>query len=797
MSDVNFEVKFGLSQADAALGNTDDRLNKLKQSFGLVKKEAKETNDEAAKAFKEAAKQAEFSTSEITRYASAIKKIETGPLEAIQRQARLADAAFSKGKIEIHEYIATLEKLNQMRVDVKQANPSLDPMLGKLQKSQIDPMAAQMGYKPVDPYMARMAAGARETERTSAEAMSMGNRMAAANKERIATEEKLQAELKQTADAEKALIASRQASDKKAVAAITAENTAPLDQYKQKIAELNRLKTEAGLAEDIHARAVSAAKKELQDAIGLTARRKEAEREREKATKDAAAADKKAKEELEQYVSAAKRLIATPVQRAMMDMAEETKKADAAMKAGKLTAQEHSAVLAKLQSNVNEVAQAERNAAASADQNFGDQALNKLIQYTAGMFALTSIVQKAGEALQFAAQQRIQGGESIKSDFEVYQGINELSDTQEQYDQRIKDYESLKSNFGLSREQASTLQETAISTGNEETMWRFAATQGAGDPAERMKAAARLETLSKGKINELQADAAVTAAAIPSQFRASEIAKYVPTAAAPMAMQGTGTIELLGAHSTLSDVLKAPEMAADRLSTLQTKMSLNDQTKGKGLLGGVDAITAMSQEDRKTFLGSDELNIAYNKIVENRAEIEKRMEFIKERSGAVGTEADPVLAAQKRFEGNEKSKVALENRVVKQDEEAANRDAFGAQRVSGETRASQLQAEDVRLGRNPVSRFIRSTGRNAALLFGGSADTVESASNLATTAMSPLGLLEQRSANGGTAMRKTLGMDGDRDPQMDEQTEVLRSIHTAIEKNTGKPSPLQNSPEAK
>ncbi len=353
-------------------------------------------------------------------------------------------------------------------------------------------------------------------------------------------------------------------------------------------------------------------------------------------------------------------------------------------------------------------------------------ALNNLGSQLMGFVSVTSIASKiiatATQALDMAQQQRASGGESLKSDFDVYREISEVSEPG-QAKGRIARYEKLRG-MGLDRETAWGLLEKGIATGNEGSVERFARTQGAMNPALAMSVGSHLETLYNGQVNEVEAANMVLEASRKSRYTVGQFAPSVATAAVGGTLGGSSTAEMLAMQSVMSDVLGSPEQASDRIqyAGVRGSQSPDLKSKGKGVLAMMMEMHEMPFEGRHRteFAGNRiEYNSFIDKVAENKDKILQRQREIEAaQARAMGRDSN-LEVAQREFMSTPEGREMMANRIAAQQEEGTVRDAYGTGQLQTETTRRRIRQRAVKRGEGPLARGLEDRGAGIGEWVGG------------------------------------------------------------------------------
>lgn len=355
-------------------------------------------------------------------------------------------------------------------------------------------------------------------------------------------------------------------------------------------------------------------------------------------------------------------------------------------------------------------------------------ALSGLGSQLLGFVSVTSVAAKligtAKQALDFSQQQRVGGGESLKSDFEVYREISEVSEPG-QAKGRIGRYKALRG-MGLDRETAWGLLEKGIATGNEGSVDRFARTQGAMNPSLAMSVGSHLETLYKGQVNEVEGANMVLEASRKSRYTVSQFAPSVATAAVGGTLGGSSAAEMLAMQSVMADVLGSPEQASDRIQYAGVRGSQSPELKsrGKGVLAMMMEMHGMpfSGRHRTEFAGNRiEYNSFIDKVAENRDRIlQRQRELEAAQSRAMGPDSN-LEVGHREFMSTREGRELLANRIAEQQEEGTVRDAYGTGQLRTETVRRRMRARAVKRREAPLTRGLEDIGAGTGEWLGGTA----------------------------------------------------------------------------
>ena len=239
----------------------------------------------------------------------------------------------------------------------------------------------------------------------------------------------------------------------------------------------------------------------------------------------------------------------------------------------------------------------------------------------------------------------------VSTSLQDLQNLSNLSDTR-----AIK--------FGVGRGVVRRVQFAARSEGFEKAVDPILRANQVVSPESAASAAGQVPALFPGSnLTPLQSINLLLRGAQDSRVDFEKLAGALPTAASGAALTGATPSGTVASLSVLASRFKSELTAADRIKALGTKLFLDPRTKGKGLVGGVEALQDLTPEARKKFLGeSQELNVAFTVMVEELDRIKAlRQKLLQERQltgtpqsalnqGIARANADPNFRAQKQIQ---------------------------------------------------------------------------------------------------------------------------------------------------
>jgi len=329
-----------------------------------------------------------------------------------------------------------------------------------------------------------------------------------------------------------------------------------------------------------------------------------------------------------------------------------------------------------------------------------------------------------------------------------------LQVSQGDFEQLEKRADAAATKYGVDRVTARQVLFTARSEGFESDYENIVKMAPLMDPRSAARIAGQVRTLfDKEQLTSMGAINAVAQGSNYSRLSIDEMTAALPQAGEGGRQQGATLDETVAGIAVLSSVFKSGETTGDRLKMLMSKMAINTSTAGKGLLGGLDTIQAMSPRDREKFLGdSQELRAAYTAATDMEGKIREQVGAVRD-ARLQSTATDRLLGEY------------YNNPILRQD--TLTRGQVVASDIASEQQLSQ-NANEFKAFREFVNRRMTNEGYSSIAQFG---------VNRGLDAM----WLRNGSDVDGTISGKT-GIGKQFIETMKRQEEFLREI----EKNTGR-----------
>jgi len=247
-------------------------------------------------------------------------------------------------------------------------------------------------------------------------------------------------------------------------------------------------------------------------------------------------------------------------------------------------------------------------------KNTGDTTsslVGSVASMAAGWLSVGAAISAATSALNEYQQQEERGRSETTKLAQARKELLQVS--QGDFEQLEKRADAAATKYGVDRSTAREVLFTARSEGFEQDYEKIVQLAPLMDPRSAARIAGQVRTLfDKEQLTSMGAINAVAQGSNYSRLSIDEMTASLPQAAQGGRIQGAQLDETVAGLAVLSSVFKTGETAAERMNIFMTKMSQNKVAGGKGFLGGLDAIQAMSPKDREKFLGDNsELRIAY------------------------------------------------------------------------------------------------------------------------------------------------------------------------------------------
>jgi hypothetical protein len=355
----------------------------------------------------------------------------------------------------------------------------------------------------------------------------------------------------------------------------------------------------------------------------------------------------------------------------------------------------------------------------SGQKSFGSQALGMLQSFTGGMASLQGAVQLVSSAVN---QLNADAAAAVSA-------VSKLTDQRKEMAQLAKnpaDYYKLKTRaqelsttYGLDQEKAHSITNAARAGGFEGSLDQVALAAATFANAEDLsQTAAILPMLFKGLSPEQAINLAAAGGTESKSMTFRGISNEMVIGARGAAAAGSSAVETGALTTILSDAFG--RSTGDRLAAFGTKVSLNKELAGKGIMGAAEALQAMPEERRKAFLKDDlETNQVYNALVQRGADVRAMEKKLQAGVNATGTANAPLAIGANAFLEDRENRAMLNANVAAQRAERNNQDLNAVYALNKQQAANEQRSF---VGGNPVGRFFVEAGEWLPGVYGNTTD---------------------------------------------------------------------------
>lgn len=249
--------------------------------------------------------------------------------------------------------------------------------------------------------------------------------------------------------------------------------------------------------------------------------------------------------------------------------------------------------------------------------------------FTGAVGGIAVAVRAAGEAWRQYREDQGKALASLESQADVDRRLVQVSTSSADLEGLQKRADDAAQKFGVERAAAKEVLFSSRSEGFESEFEKVIRAAPVVDPKAAAIVAGKLPALFQGKIKPTEAVSLTLAAAEASNLNFEQLASTTPQAAEGGAIAKASPQELLAVQSVLASRFKSGETAADRIKAFATAGGIDERFKGKGIIQAFKEIQALSDDDRKEFLGkSAELNTAYVVLSQEMGKIEERLQLL-------------------------------------------------------------------------------------------------------------------------------------------------------------------------
>ncbi len=306
--------------------------------------------------------------------------------------------------------------------------------------------------------------------------------------------------------------------------------------------------------------------------------------------------------------------------------------------------------LKKVKKSSAEAGQNFKQAGELGDRAFGQEAVRSIKSYAAGLMSLQGAAAIYGNAMKEARAQTEGAMAATDRLVEARRRLLQVQSSSADLSGLESKADALATQYGISRQEARGLMFSARSEGFEGTAPAIARIAGANvlGAEQAASVAGQIPGLFGRKISPEASLNATLVAAQQSRLSFEQIATALPSAAEGGSLAGASAGETMATLSVLAGRFSSGQTAADRIKAFGARAGIDKQFAGLGIMGTVDKLQAMPEAERNKFLGlSQELNVAYSTLVQEREAIRQRQQQIIAAISASGTEASALSQAER------------------------------------------------------------------------------------------------------------------------------------------------------
>lgn len=410
---------------------------------------------------------------------------------------------------------------------------------------------------------------------------------------------------------------------------------------------INEAHKDGKLSAEQHGRALELLEQKISD-LAAEQRAKaraavEAGEAEKRAALESSAAYQKQQSEIREGVALTQRL--DDKHKSLIDRYRELRgAARTAFQAGAISAEQYRTTVSRLGDEFRELDAKQKLAA-------GPSAFTQVKQMAAGYVSWASAAAGVRVAIRDVRAEMDKGRSSTQTLQESRQNLLQVSEGDYSKLEARADIAAMK--YGVSRTEARQVLFSARSEGFEKDYERVLAMNQVIPASAASRVAGQTNQLFGGTFTADQIIGGVFKGAKESRLDFAPIAEQLPVAAEGASLASASAPETIAALSVLASKFNN---AGDRIKAIASKMGISDATRGKGLIGGIKTLQAMSEADRKEFLGDDqEKNAAYQRFVEMMPQIEKLTGEIDAEMKRAGT---PESLVNKRLAEKQNDKTA-------------------------------------------------------------------------------------------------------------------------------------------
>ncbi len=277
--------------------------------------------------------------------------------------------------------------------------------------------------------------------------------------------------------------------------------------------------------------------------------------------------------------------------------------------------------------------QKDANATLETKNGLLDSAVTKIGEYATGVGLATAGAAALKSLWEQIVKNQQAGAKALQDTLPKDRNLLQVSDNAEQFRQLRSQSDSLAIQFGANRNEVRQVMFQGVSEGFKDSVPEIVRANQVIPMEEAASVAGQVPALFQGSLSAMEAVNLTLRAAKDSRLDFAPMARAIPQAAEGGAIAKASPEETLATLSVLASRFKSGDVAADRIKAFSVMAGIDQsgELKGLGIVGAVKKLQAMTEEDRNEYLkSSQELNVAYNVMVEELPKIEAQLKGLQD-----------------------------------------------------------------------------------------------------------------------------------------------------------------------
>jgi len=280
--------------------------------------------------------------------------------------------------------------------------------------------------------------------------------------------------------------------------------------------------------------------------------------------------------------------------------------------------------------------------------------------------------------------------------------------------------------FGEKPENVADLIADARQLGFEDLVDDILAARQVVPPSSAAAAVGQVPQIFQGQISGLESLNAILKGSETSSLTFEDVAEAIPKAAEGAAPAGSSPAEVIALASVFSAFFARSDTMSDRLKAFGSRVAIDPELKGKGIVGGFQALQAMPDDERRDWLGmNQELNAVYNLLSDNIGKVAETQKEVQAAIEATGTPQGMLEQGIERARGDKDFAAQLLLDRAEVAREVARRQRLGVGAAESEAAVLGVPAQFDRLGRSPLDKHAAQAAAQAARFVQATPEAIE------------------------------------------------------------------------